>query len=304
MIINGEGSEEKEIISGVPQGSVLGPLLFIIFINDLPELARATLYLFADDSKIFKKITNNEDKEAMQQDLNIMEEWSRKWLPEFHPDKLKCIHMSLKPDEDRCNYKVGNFQVKSVVNEKDLGITVDNRLNFEEHMAQRIKKANGTMAMIRRAFQFMDRRIFLPLYTGMVRSGIEYGGAVWSPYKMKDIERIEGVQRRAIKKIPANLPGMKNKTYEQRLRELNLPTLRFRRTRGDMIETYKIIHGKYDNEVTPKLEMLRDKRGNTRMRGRHSLGLFHKRARLEMTRNSFTHRIVKIWNSLAYQNKL
>ena len=65
-----------------------------------------------------------------------------------------------------------------------------------------------------------------------------------------------------------------------------------------MIETNQIIHGKYDNEVTPKLEMLRDKRGNTSMRGKHSLSLFHKRARLEMTRNSFTHRIVKIWNSL------
>merc|ERR1712018_739425 len=105
------------------------------------ELVRATLFLFTDDSKIFKKITNNEDKESMQQDLNIMEEWSRKWLLEFQPDKLKCIHMSSKPDEDRCSYKVGNFQVKSVVNDKDLGITVDNRLNFEEHMAQRIKKA-------------------------------------------------------------------------------------------------------------------------------------------------------------------
>jgi hypothetical protein len=294
VIINGQRSEEEDVISGVPQGSVLGPLLFIIFINDLPELVKAALFLFADDSKIWKEIEGQHDKVSLQEDLNAMEQWSKTWLLEFHPDKLKLIHMNIKHEEVESDYKVGEYTVKGVQKEKDLGVIVDKRLSFEQHITYIVKKANSTMAMIRRAFKFLDRDMFRLLFKGMVRNGLEYGGPVWSPYKMKEIERIEGVQRRAT----SRLPGMKNKTYEERLKELNLPTLRYRRTRGDMIETYKIMHGIYDNEVTPKLEMLKDKRGCSNIRGKNSLSLFQKRARLEMTRNSFTHRIVKVWNSL------
>ena len=103
------------------------------------------------------------------------------------------------------------------------------------------------MGMIRRSFQFLNIKTFLPLYKALVRSGLEYGEAIWSPYKMKDIEKVEGVQRRATKVVP----GLSEKTYEERLRILKLPTLRHRRIRGDMIETYKIVHGIYDKKVTP-----------------------------------------------------
>ena len=227
--VNGQSSEEDDIISGVPQGSVLGPLLFVIYINDLPELVQALLFLFADDSKIWKGIEGNEDIVSLQQDLEIMDRWSKKWLLEFHPDKLKVLHMNLRHEEMGYKYKMGNDEVKETKHEKDLGIIVDVRLNFEEHMEKKVKKANSIMAMIRRAFQFMDKGIFMLLYKGLVRNAMEYGGAVWSPYKMKDIEKVEGVQRRAT----SSIPGMRKMTYEERLRELNLPTLRFRREREE-----------------------------------------------------------------------
>jgi len=184
-----------------------------------------------------------------------------------------------------------------VENEKDLGIIIDTRLNFEKHMEKKVNKANSIMAMIRRAFQYMDRNIFGLLYKGLVRNALEYGGAVWSPYKMKDIMKVEGVQRRAT----ASLPGMKDKTYEERLRELGLPTLRFRRARGDMIETYKMIHGIYDKEVIPDLKLQTDLRttsGARRVCGKHSLSLYQCKTRLQQRANSFNHRVVEVWNSL------
>ena len=141
------------------------------------------------------------------------------------------------------------------------------------------------MGMIRRTFQFLTRKTFIPLYKTIVRNGIEYGGTVWSPYKMKDIEKVEGVQRRATKM----LPGLKDKSYQERLRILNLPTLRHRRTRGDMIQTYKILHGLYDKEVSPKLT-LKSELGKV-LRG-HTMQLHQHRARLDVRKHSFTHRIV------------
>ena len=169
---------------------------------------------------------------------------------------------------------------------------VDYRLNFEDHINIKVKKANGLMGMIRRTFQFLTRKAFIPLYKTIVRNGIEYGGTVWSPYKMKDIEKVERVQKRATKM----LPGLKDKSYQERLRILNLPTLRHRRTRGDMIQTYKILHGLYDKEVSPKLT-LKSEVGKV-LRG-HTMQLHQHRARLDVRRHSFTHRIVPIWNSLS-----
>ena len=164
-------------------------------------------------------------------------------------------------------------------------------------MNTKTKKANSMMGMIRRTFQFLDRKMFIPLYKALVRSGIEYGGAVWSPYKMQDIEKVEGVQRRATKV----LPGMKNKSYEERLHILKLPTLRHRRIRGDMIETYKILHGIYDKKVSPKLTLKSDMRwrGEDGAGRGHRLSLFQPRVRLQSSKNIFTNRVVPVWNSLT-----
>ena len=251
--VNGKYSAWEKMISGIPQGTVLGPLLFVIFINDLPEDIESLIYLFADDSKIWKVIESMGDRETLQRDLQKMKEWSKIWLLQFHPDKLKHLQISRKPTEEdqRHTYFVGDDKAKRVGSEKDLGIHMDKRLEFEEHTDIKIKKANSMTGMIKRTFQFITMDMFNVLYKTVVRSGVEYGQAVWQPYMMKDIEKVEGVQRRATKM----LHGLKDKSYEERLRLLKLPTLRFRRARGDMIETYKIIHGIYDKEAAPKLEL-------------------------------------------------
>ena len=133
---------------------------------------------------------------------------------------------------------------------KDLGVTIDSNLIFESHIQIKVNKANQTMGMIRRAFTHLDNDTFLCLFKAFVRPQLEYANAAWSPYKVKDITAIENVQRRATKQVP----GLRDLSYEERLKQLKLPTLVYRRARGDMIETYKIMCD-YNVEISPVFEM-------------------------------------------------
>jgi len=174
--------------------------------------------------------------------------------------------------------------------EKDLGVTIDSELNFAEHIDTVSKKANGIMAVIRRTFTCIDFKCFCLLYKSLVRPHLEYGVTSWFPYKVKDIITVEKVQKRATKQVKQ----ISHLCYSERLKRLDLPTLRYRRHRGDMIEVFKILRGIYDSEVTGGILQLSK---ITTTRG-HSLKLATQPSRLEIRRNSFAVRVVKPWNSL------
>jgi hypothetical protein len=177
----------------------------------------------------------------------------------------------------------------SVQEEKDLGIIIDCRLKFDSHINSIVNRSNRMMGIIRRTFDRLEPQVFRPLFTTLVRPILEYGQAIWSPFQRGHIRKIESVQRAATKKIN----GFKNMSYEDRLRKLRLPTLRFRRMRGDAIEAFKIIHNLYDANVSLNLQ-----RSNLQTRG-HQLKLFQERTnRLDIRKNSFRNRIPKLWNAL------
>ena len=169
-------------------------------------------------------------------------------------------------------------------------MTIDNNLSFELHMQTQINKANQIAGLLRRSFMYLDNRTFTLLFKALVRPHLEYASSVWSPHKSKDIEAIERVQKRATKM----LPRMYDLPYEQRLRRLKLPTLRFRRMRGDMIETFKILNGQYDSRVTSGLFKLAH---NSTTRG-NSLKIDKQRCARDIRKYSFTNRVVDLWNSL------
>ena len=139
------------------------------------------------------------------------------------------------------------YDLECVEEMEELGVTIDSKLNFESNILTKIKKANQTMGMIRRAFTHLDSEMFLCLFKAFVRPQLEYANAAWSR-ACKDVIAIENVQRRATKLIP----GLSQLSYEDRLKQLKLPTLVYRRARGDMIETYKILSN-YNEEVSPFL---------------------------------------------------
>ena len=181
------------------------------------------------------------------------------------------------------------IELETTMEEKDLGIIIDQSLKFEHHIDISVKKANKIMGLIRRTFNCLDPSTFRALFTALVRPIVEYGHAVWNPYHKGAIRKIESVQRNATKMVN----GLKDTPYIDRLRTINLPTLRFRRMRGDMIETYKIINGLYDRTSAPVLD-----RAQRSSRG-HQFKLFQRRTnRLDIRKNFFTNRIVGLWNAL------
>ena len=147
--------------------------------------------------------------------------------------------------------------------------------------------------MLRRSFQYMDKESFIPLYKTLVRTPLDYANSVWAPFKIKHIDLIENVQRRATKQ----LPGMKDMSYPERLKILKLPTLSYRRMRGDMIEVYKILNKIYDPEVCGFLKLLKDMAPRSSNRG-NSMKLYPQRCNSNIRKNSFTIRIVQTWNNL------
>ena len=137
--INGEESDWMDIISGVPQGSVLGPVLFVVYINDLPEEVLSALLLYADDAKIFRDIKCPKDVEMLQNDLHMMSTWSENWLLKFHPKLEKLTITNKKHVEERIYY-AGEYIVKKSTSEKDIGVHIDNYLNFGVQRKKKIQQ--------------------------------------------------------------------------------------------------------------------------------------------------------------------
>ena len=290
--VNGEKSLASDVISGIPQGTVLGPLLFVIYINDILDNIDSKGLLFADDSKIFRKISCKNDALLLQDDILRLEAWSDLWLLRFHPDKCHLLTLGKLENIRYCHrYKVCGKEIEHVFEEKDLGVIMDSELTFADHIVEKVKKANSIVGCIRRSFSHLDPSTFVMIFTALVRPHLEYGQAIWSPFLRKYINLIENVQDRATKLVN----GLGKLSYQERLSKLKLPTLAFRRLRGDMIETYKHFH-KYDRTILPpsfkprnrpsrshdfQIQPIRPKDGE---RGIHN--------------NSFYCRIVDTWNRL------
>ena len=231
--IGKELSSKKEVTSGIPQGSILGPVLFTVFINDLPEIVSSSCKVFADDTKIYNSACKHI---SIQNDLDKLFEWSNIWQLHFNIDKCKVLHLG------NCNplnsYCMNNIQLHNCSSDKDLGIFFDSKLCFDNHINYAVNKANSILSLIKRSFTFLDKDSFLCLYKSLVRPHLEYGNIIWYPLLKRQSAIVERVQRRATKMIGE----LKNLSYKERLIKLRLPSLKARRVRGDLIYVYKIIN--------------------------------------------------------------
>jgi ribonuclease P/MRP protein subunit RPP40 len=169
-------------------------------------------------------------------------------------------------------------------------VTVDTALGFNDHVAAAVKKGNQIAGVIRRSFTHLPPKTFSQLFRALVRPHLEYAHAVWQPYTRMHIDAIERVQRRATKRVQ----GLQDQEYPERLRRLGLPTLAFRRLRGDMIEVYKMLHNIYDQSVGKEIIRIAE---DLRTRG-HSLKLQKPRARKNVRQHFFGLRVINPWNAL------
>ena len=235
VIVDGDLSNWKPVLSGVPQGSVLGPILFLIFINDLDDDLSSKVLKFADDIKVFRTVKTDTDKETLQDDLTKLVKWSQKWQMLFNFGKCKCIHIG--HGNVSKEYFMGSTILGASVKEKDLGFTISADMTISEQCGLASAKGNQILGLIRRTITYMDTTLIIPLYKAIVRPHLEYCIQAWRPYHKKDIDKLERVQRRATKLIPELL------CYERRLLECRLTTIETRRLRGDLIEVLKILNG-------------------------------------------------------------
>lgn len=289
VTVGAESSVDVPVTSGVPQGSVLGPTLFVYFINDMPDILDCMVKIFADDTKLYSPVHTADLRTKLQKNIDELLAWTDQWQILFNADKCKVIHFG--KDNPCHEYTMNGNVLESTDVEKDLGVHVDKNLSFEHHMTETVKKANRVLGMISRFIEHKDSSIMIPLFKALVRPILEYGNTVWCPFLRKHCDLIEKVQRRFTKRII----GMNDMEYEDRLKALKLPSMEFRRLRGDMIETFKILRGFYDTNTTKTLYELND----LPTRG-HDFKLSKRPFSLTIFEHFFSNRIVNNWNSLPH----
>ena len=222
VVIGNIASSWVRVSSGVPQGSVLGPLLFLVYGNDLVEGLDSTVRLFADDTKIFRKICDTSDQEKLQEGLDKACRWCDKWQMVLNTDKCKVLPLGSRREEHQYELLIGNdrIQIEAVDKERDLGVVVDKELTFEDHILGQVKKARRVVHIIFRTFRYMSTENFVILFKTLVRPLLEYASPVWSPKPKKLIRLVEGVQRRATKR--STKPSLRRKTTHSRAANTSL----------------------------------------------------------------------------------
>lgn len=303
VVVNGEASDWLPILSGVLQGSVLGGPFFDVFIDDIDwAVLLAFLRKFADDTKMAKRIRSNEDANRFQLDIDNLCKWAEQWAMKFNEEKCKVMHVG------RSNpgfvYYMNGVELSVTEEERDLGVWTESSLKPSLQCTKAASNANRLLGLILKSFHYRTKQTLIPLYKSLVRPKLEFGVAAWNPWFERDIECLEKVQKRLIR----SLSNVRGSTYEEKLVDVGLTTLKERRTRGDLIEAFKTLNGinnvvKEDWFKIAETEASRPStRSNTNIEGESEESrpyvLERERARTDLRNNSFRFRIQRLWNDL------
>ena len=293
VIIDGVHSSWLSVDSGVPQGSILGPLLFVLYINDAPSCVLSMAGLFADDTKVYRKITSLDDCAILQRDLDSLLEWCKKWKLIFNAKKCKVMSVTRRRNWCEFTYSLGGTTLERVDSYCDLGVTITNTLTFDKHIKNQVSKANSIVGMIKRATgRLASPTVMITLFRTLVICHFEHCSQVWSPQHKCDIQAIESVQRRFTKHIVSD-PDL---SYKERLISLGLLPLSYRRELSDLLYFYKCIHHVYDVDLS---EVVSPVENTSNLRSASNGPLFrHRRCRTSTFQSSFCNRTVDLWNVL------
>ena len=287
--VNGTYSTWTNVKSGVPQGSVLGPLLFILYVNDLPDtIVSCSCSIFADDTKLNGRANSFNDADNIQYDIDKLHDWCNTWKLVFNSDKCHVIHFGNK--NPKHYYHIDGRLITPVNYEKDLGVIISADLKAEKNVAYCVSKANKILGMIKRTFSYLNEEMLVQLFKVFVRPHLEYAQQAWSPYLQKDIDLLEGVQRRATKllKVMEDLP------YTERLKKLNMYSIEERLHRGDMILMFRIMTG----GIGISKDALFTQVKCSITRGHHMKIQSGKLCKLDLRQRFFSERVIEPWNSL------
>ena len=204
VVLEGECSSEVPVTSGVPQGSVLGPLLFLLYINDLPDTITSQVRLFADDTAVYLAIDNMEDCSTLQKDLDKLAKWEETWDMEFNPSKCVVLSITRNKKKIAFDYKLHGQILECVDNAKYLGITLSKDLSWNKHIDNITSSAHNTLSFLSRNIRTKNSQIREVAYKTLVRPQVEYASTLWSPHTQLGIQKVEKVQRRAARWVSSD----------------------------------------------------------------------------------------------------
>ena len=263
-MVDGEHSDHIHVDSGVPQGTVMGPLLFLLYINDLPAHVKSSVRLFADDCLLYRPIKSATDQIQLQHDLNALSSWADTWGMHFNP--AKCYIMSTCPNKALGPhlYSLCGSVLAKVENTKYLGITISEDLQWHEHVATTSANTNKVLEFLRRNLRGCPKNLKQLAYFSLIRSKLEYACVVWDPYLVKDKETLDKVQRRGARFVTNNYK--RDSSVSAMIEELKWDPLedRQRKSRVNMIN--KIVSGRVAINIDEHLT-----RASTRTRSANSV---------------------------------
>ena len=243
VVLDGVSSDSKPVHSGVPQGTVLGPLMFLIYINDITEHITSSLRLFADDCLLYRIIATEEDTIQLQHDLNQLSIWATKWQLRFNVAKCTIMRFTRSLSPVVFNYNLNDHSLSTSAQHPYLGILLDNKLSWSSHTKHIITKANKTLNFLKRNLNSCSSSVKASAYLTLVRPSMEYAAAVWDPYHHNDILQLEKVQRRAARWVLNDYNRYSSVTAM--LQQLSWPSLESRRKIFRLQTLFKIIHHDY-----------------------------------------------------------
>ena len=293
VVVDGIQSDLVTVDSGVPQGTVLGPILFLLHINDLPSVISSKVRLFADDCLVYREIKNRQDQIALQKDLNLLENWGSKWGMRFNAAKCNIMRMSRKQTPISTQYELSGQVLEEVKDAKYLGVTVSDDLELTKHINAITTKANSKLSFLRRNLKGCLEKLRETAYFALVRSFLEYSATVWHPHQKYNSDKLEMVQRRAARFVKGRY-GM-YESVTQMLEELTWVPLSKRRENARLILFYKIIN----NLAMVPHSCLEKADGRTRKN--HNLKFRHIGYNVDPYGQSFFPKCISAWNGLAQE---
>lgn len=256
VVIDGYKSKPFIAYSGVPQGSILGPAFFNIFVNDIVTIFKhSECFLFADDLKIIKSIKDESDVELLQQDLNRLIEWCKVNCMYLCAKKCHLVRFTRKKHFVQSQYFMASDKLSVVGSIRDLGVILDNQLKFTAHIDNMITSATKLLGFVlRNSKEFRHSSTTIKLYNSLVRSKLEYCSQIWNPHYKIHCKRIENVQKRLLRHLAYRANSHQHdKSYEQRLKVFNVMSLESRRTVSDMMFLYKSLNNAVDSPAIVEL---------------------------------------------------
>jgi Reverse transcriptase (RNA-dependent DNA polymerase)/Endonuclease-reverse transcriptase len=294
VVLEGITSEEINVSSGVPQGSVLGPLLFIIYINDISKNLQSNIGMYADDCVIYRVIQSPHDEEILQEDLNRIVDWAQNWHLPLNIAKCKCMRTkSGTVQENEVYYHINNQALEQVKIFKYLGIQICEDLRWNEHIEFTINKANKMLGFLKHTMYKTTKAVKITTYKTLIRPVLEYGAVVWDPHQLYLQDKLEAVQRKSIRFVCNNYQQLESVTAMRTM--LVWPTLAERRHVFRLTMLYKLVTGAVDFELSsyitrhPFIMPRNHKYKLLNLGGSRNLDMYHQ---------SFLPKTIRSWNDL------